>query len=877
MTIAEMYALHPVLPAVIEASIESEFEDDLFHRFFNAMSMDARTSTPVAKTDLEGVRNKQPSHNLADKEFVYVGNVCRTKGELFKYMDGSAAVIGDFMVPLLITLPKKADFNGDDAAYMAAREDVLAHRRRAMPHARNLGNAFQMTNFIRDIHEDTTIARQYVPTDMCAKHGIFGKVLPPTDSKLADSANGVEKVIVGFPMAFVDHIADGAAVSEGLYDHPGFKPLMEEMIDLAEELYVDADKGVEMLPSQVRHVIAVARHAYSAIHHKIRDGDYRIYETRFRVPLSGKLKAAASVITSSQLMWILAVEFVFRGFWAAVDNSRRLHAAASRYAVPLRLTIATFALTSPVDGVGAVAEGAISPMWSLLTTHLSLDKWVLAASGSAAAGAANTNATATAATFLQGLAECSYFDFHLIFTVPAAIAAWSGGAAVAASSAGGSTDGAGKRAFACGATAFWTVVLCCVATVYTLPWDDMLVATKVWGYGDGRVLTEYLVGHTPAEEVFFFTIQTVLVGALWFLWFQSTADGEYGLATLVPPRRLPQDEADRFAHFRRLGYVLLATSQLCGGLLLYTGDEEGAFGKQGTYAGLILSWVTPVVALQWCVGAEALIENAVPIAEVLAFGAVNLVCMDRWAIRNGIWWISEEQSFPPWMSELVLGKDMPVEEASFFLLSSTMCVLGLTLAVATSIECRRVNRENPEQSVFSCFGLALSAVHNWGIDPQDEVAAFSTQKTIYMAKMRIDGGAGKQSSSTTSSLKSNVFALFEIVAHYGVPLAMITNWPVAVVTMFNFVLSTVGNSPATATAVSIALVEQLRAVRAVQFLVTCAVGCMYLRNLSKPGAFSNLAKLATTNIAFAVSAPAGLAMCAVAGMSSFLGRAAPTA
>merc|ERR1712127_550326 len=118
---------------------------------------------------------------------------------------------------------------------------------------------------------------------------------------------------------------------------------------------------------------------------------------------------------------------------------------------------------------------------------------------------------------------------------------------------------------------------------------------------------------------------------------------------------------------------------------------------------------------------------------------------------------------------------MPVEEASFFLVSSTMCVLGLTLAVATSVECRRLQRETPEKkSFFACFGPALSAVHKWGIDPQDDVAAFSTQKTISMAKMRINGGGAskKQTSSASStsasaSLKGTLFKLCEAVAHYG--------------------------------------------------------------------------------------------------------------
>ena len=59
---------------------------------------------------------------------------------------GSAAVIGDFMLPILQPDEK-------------LREALT-------PHARDLGRAFQMTNFIRDISEDLDLGRQYIPEDV---------------------------------------------------------------------------------------------------------------------------------------------------------------------------------------------------------------------------------------------------------------------------------------------------------------------------------------------------------------------------------------------------------------------------------------------------------------------------------------------------------------------------------------------------------------------------------------------------------------------------------------------------------------------------------------------------------------------------------------
>ena len=71
-------------------------------------------------------------------------DLCRssyaTYDDLLGYMEGSAAVIGT-MIPIL---------EADDL-------------RRAREHARQLGFAFQLTNFIRDVAEDFRLGRVYLP------------------------------------------------------------------------------------------------------------------------------------------------------------------------------------------------------------------------------------------------------------------------------------------------------------------------------------------------------------------------------------------------------------------------------------------------------------------------------------------------------------------------------------------------------------------------------------------------------------------------------------------------------------------------------------------------------------------------------------------
>ncbi len=80
----------------------------------------------------------------------------RTMAELSEYMYGSAAVIGLQMLPILGTSVPIDDAVGP---------------------ARALGEAFQLTNFIRDMGEDLDRDRIYLPTDELAAFGVDEELL----------------------------------------------------------------------------------------------------------------------------------------------------------------------------------------------------------------------------------------------------------------------------------------------------------------------------------------------------------------------------------------------------------------------------------------------------------------------------------------------------------------------------------------------------------------------------------------------------------------------------------------------------------------------------------------------------------------------------
>jgi len=73
-----------------------------------------------------------------------------TYDDLLDYMAGSAAAIGTLMLPILGATDLRA-----------AREP-----------ARQLGLAFQLTNFIRDVREDTALDRVYLPAEERARFGV---------------------------------------------------------------------------------------------------------------------------------------------------------------------------------------------------------------------------------------------------------------------------------------------------------------------------------------------------------------------------------------------------------------------------------------------------------------------------------------------------------------------------------------------------------------------------------------------------------------------------------------------------------------------------------------------------------------------------------
>ncbi len=200
---------------------------------------------------------------------------------------------------------------------------------------------------------------------------------------------------------------------------------------------------------------------------------------------------------------------------------------------------------------------------------------------------------------------------------------------------------------------YWldVTLLVALAMLYTTPWDNFLIARGVWGYGPGRILAR--IGYAPVSEYAFFGAQTVLT-ALWLSHLRADPPGE---------RRRSRRRRTRE---RLLGVGLAGAVGLAGVWFL---RSDPTF-----YLGAILAWAAPVLALQWAVGAPALLERRRTVLLGVAVPTLYLSVVDRIAIGQGVWELSATYTTGVTIAGL------PVEEALFFLVTNVFVVQGLVLA-----------------------------------------------------------------------------------------------------------------------------------------------------------------------------------------------------
>lgn len=205
----------PLLPAVLHTIAVFELDRDDFAAFLHSMAMDLTVT------------------GYADYP------------ELLSYMDGSAGAIGTMMLPIL-----------EPTDRAAAREP-----------ARQLGLAFQLTNFIRDVAEDLDRGRLYLPREDLVRFGVTR--------------------------------ADLATAAARRTPTPEIRGLIAYEVRRARAHYAAAAPGLPMLARSSQACVRTAYHLYGGILDEVERADYDVFAQRAVVPYRRRIAVAARCALSA--------------------------------------------------------------------------------------------------------------------------------------------------------------------------------------------------------------------------------------------------------------------------------------------------------------------------------------------------------------------------------------------------------------------------------------------------------------------------------------------------------------------------------------------------------------------------------------------------
>jgi phytoene synthase len=207
----------------------------------DAIRQAALGNTEADDPVVEAFAELRAEHDIPNEEIdVFVDAMCadidtdhyETYEDLEGYMRGSAAAVGHMMTALMDPEDREA----------------------AIPHAGKLGEAFQLTNFIRDVREDIReLDRVYLPMETLDAYGVG-----------------------------VDQLREERCTD-------AFRQAVQTELRRAEQLYRQGVAGIEYLPKDCQFAVLLAATLYAEHHRLIRKQEFDVLSTRPSLSTTRKL------------------------------------------------------------------------------------------------------------------------------------------------------------------------------------------------------------------------------------------------------------------------------------------------------------------------------------------------------------------------------------------------------------------------------------------------------------------------------------------------------------------------------------------------------------------------------------------------------------
>ena len=202
-----------------------------------------RTPSPLAAAFLDVAARRniplQAAHDLMEGVVSDVGEVTvKSDAELVQYGYAVAGTVGLMMCGV-----------------------IGVNQEWALAHAIDLGIGMQITNICRDVMEDATMGRIYVPTQRLVAAGI-----------------------------------NPEALRKGLVDPAQMAPVIEDLLALADLYYASGDQGMPAIPTRPRLAICAASRVYREIGTELARRDHDVTLGRTVVPAWRKLQCITRAI-----------------------------------------------------------------------------------------------------------------------------------------------------------------------------------------------------------------------------------------------------------------------------------------------------------------------------------------------------------------------------------------------------------------------------------------------------------------------------------------------------------------------------------------------------------------------------------------------------